>query len=805
MEGGCVMAQMVINGQFQTGVAALDVGISDLMVVEQNGLSVLYTSSGQNGGIGAFALNGSGSVSLRDTALYNPAWAEAALADMALMEVNGAQCIAVAGSGAAQLRLYDLAPDGSLGAAQQMSGVSSATAQLLEVAQTDAQTVYMADAGGGTIRAYSIGGNGALSQAMQVGDTGTSYAAEVTAIGAATVLGTDYVISVSQAERGVSAYRLDGNTLVNTGNAGVNEGLGVMTPTDMEMVVAGGRSFVVLASAPSDGQGQSGAITVMEVAQDGSLVATDHVIDTAETHFGNVQSLETVQVGTRTYVIAGGGDDGVTLFVMLPHGRLQLLGTLSGDAGLSNITAIAAAHAGDHLHIFAASEMQGGVTEITLDVADQGMMAAADHAGGSLAGGALDDVLIGGAGADSLSGGAGDDVLEDGLGVDTLHGGDGADLFVMRSDFTHDVIQDFQAGVDRIDLSAWPMLYDATQIGYTATAQGAVLDWRGETLEVFSRNGQTLSFTQVHAAILKTADRVPDFSLYGGNGGNDAIMGTAINDAMNAGDGADTITGLSGDDYVNAGRGNDVVSGDGGRDTLSLGDGSDYVEGGDGEDLIYGGSGRDEIWGGSQGDTIHGGAGVDTIRGQQGEDVIFGGNERDIILGDNSDDTLHGEHGNDVVRGGNGNDLVEGGDGNDRLFGANHEDTILGGAGDDLVRAGYQADFVDGGAGNDSIVGGGGFDTLIGGAGNDTMEGNFNADRFHFDEGHGDDVILDFEAGNDAEKLVFTELATMNSYGDVMTAAVQQGADVLIDTGAGSSILLQDVSLLDLHAQDFLF
>ncbi|QXT39847.1 calcium-binding protein [Gymnodinialimonas ceratoperidinii] len=799
------MAQMVINGQFQTGVSALDIGIADLMVVEQNGLSVLYASSGRNGGVSAFALDGAGSVSLRDTALYDPAWAEAALAELSLMEVNGALCIAVAGSGAEQLHLYDVNADGSLGSALQMSGVNSSMTQLLEVTQTDQQTLYMADAGGGSIHAYTIGGNGALSQAMQVSDTSTSYAAEVTAIGSANVMGNDYVISVSQSERGVSAYRLDGNSLVNTGNAGVNEGLGVMTPTDMEMVETGGRSFVVLASAPSDGQGQSGAITVMEVAQDGSLVATDHVIDTADTHFGNVQTLEVVETGGRHYVIAGGGDDGVTLFVMLPHGRLQLLGTLSGDAGLQNISSIAAAVESDSLHIFVASEMQGGVTEITLDVADQGMMVAVSHGGGSLAGGALDDVLIGGAGADSLTGGAGDDVLEDGLGVDTLHGGNGADIFVMRSDFTHDVIEDFQAGVDRIDLSAWPMLYDAAQIGYTATAQGAVLDWRGETLEVFSRSGQTLSFTQVHAAILKTADRVPDFSLYGGNSGDDAIAGTAINDAVDAGDGADTVTGLSGDDYVNAGRGNDVVSGDGGRDTLSLGDGSDYVEGGDGDDLIYGGSGRDEIWGGNQADTIHGGAGVDTIRGQQGEDLIYGGNERDIILGDNSDDTLYGEHGNDVVRGGNGDDLVVGGDGSDRLFGANHEDTIYGGAGDDLVRAGYQADFVDGGAGNDSLVGGGGFDTLIGGAGNDTMEGNFNADRFHFDDGHGDDVILDFDAGNDAEKLVFTELATMNSYADVLTASVQKGADVLIDTGGGSSILLQDVSLLDLDVQDFLF
>jgi Ca2+-binding RTX toxin-like protein len=43
-------------------------------------------------------------------------------------------------------------------------------------------------------------------------------------------------------------------------------------------------------------------------------------------------------------------------------------------------------------------------------------------------GGAGDDVLIGGDGADVLSGGAGDDVLIGGLGIDVLNGGDGDDV-----------------------------------------------------------------------------------------------------------------------------------------------------------------------------------------------------------------------------------------------------------------------------------------------------------------------------------------------------------------------------------------
>lgn len=576
-----------MQGQFQTGQLALDVGITDLMVVEQNGEAVLYASSGQNGGLTAFDLDPHGSVSVLDTAMFNSSWADDALNEMCLVNVNGAMCIAVAGSGVDQLHLYDVNADGSIAGAQQMSGISSSMTQLMDVDQTDAATLFMADSSSGMLSGYTINTNGSLSQSMQVADTAQTYAAEVMAISSATVMQSEYVISASQSEGGVSVYRLDGNGLVNTGNAGVNEGLGIMTPTDMEVVTIGDRTFILLASAPNDGQGQSGAITVMELAQDGSLVDTDHVMDTADTHFGNVQAMEVVQADGRTYVIAGGGDDGLTLFVLLPHGRLQMLNTLSGEPGLENVSSLAAHYANGNLNMFVSSEVEGGVTQVTADVSNHGLIIEGDHGGGTITGGTRDDILIGGAGDDSIAGGRGNDILEDGLGIDTLHGGYGSDTFILRSDFTHDVIQDVQTGLDHLDLSAWPMLYDAAQIGYTATAHGALLEWRGETLEIVTRNGSTLTFTQVHAAILSTPDRVPDFSSYGGNDGDQLIDGTAIDDAVNAGKGADTITGFSGDDYIDTGAGNDFATGD---------DGNDVLIGEDRKDTMWGGMAMTRSW-----------------------------------------------------------------------------------------------------------------------------------------------------------------------------------------------------------------
>jgi Ca2+-binding RTX toxin-like protein len=71
-----------------------------------------------------------------------------------------------------------------------------------------------------------------------------------------------------------------------------------------------------------------------------------------------------------------------------------------------------------------------------------------------------DDVVSGLGGSDSLNGGSGDDVLIGGGGRDFLTGGTGSDIFVLESvsdsarGAGRDRINDFQSGVDKIDLSA---------------------------------------------------------------------------------------------------------------------------------------------------------------------------------------------------------------------------------------------------------------------------------------------------------------------------------------------------------------
>lgn len=99
-------------------------------------------------------------------------------------------------------------------------------------------------------------------------------------------------------------------------------------------------------------------------------------------------------------------------------------------------------------------------------------------------GGGGADVLWGDAGHDTLYGGGADDVLYGGDGndklwgdggSDRLAGGSGADAFSFKDAWGHDVIEDFELGVDTFDFTRVTGLDDAGQITITETIDGTLL------------------------------------------------------------------------------------------------------------------------------------------------------------------------------------------------------------------------------------------------------------------------------------------------------------------------------------------
>lgn len=266
-----------------------------------------------------------------------------------------------------------------------------------------------------------------------------------------------------------------------------------------------------------------------------------------------------------------------------------------------------------------------------------------------------------------------------------------------------------------------------------------------------------------------------------GSNAVDNLDGTAEEDYLISRGGADTLNGRGGNDGLNGGNGEDILYGAGGDDTLIGGRHSDQLFGGSGADLLEGGDGSDSLFGGSGDDFLDGGNGNDTINGGNGDDQAFGGS------------------GADTINGGSGSDDLRGGSQADTLFGGNGQDHVYGGTGNDIVHGDNGADDLRGGNGADTLFGGSHADRISGGNGNDEMTGGAGADTFVFGASHGSDQIVDFQDGLDVIEFTTNGL----TFGD-LTISASGGSDVEI-TSAEGTITIQNVSLGDIDASDFLF
>jgi serralysin len=327
---------------------------------------------------------------------------------------------------------------------------------------------------------------GDLMSTVVIPDRNAWFAADITAVAAIEVAGTHYVLAASETENGVTAWALS-----NTGNVretdsiGTDEGLWIAAPTAMEIATTGGQTYVILASAGS------ASLSVMSLDATGQLRTTDHIIDSRNSRFDGVSALAVVEHHGNIFVIAGGADDGISLFLLRADGTLLSRGHLTDTTRMSleNISAISAVSVSDGIDIFVASAQVSGITQLHFDTGPAGQNLQATPAGGLLPGSAGVDILTGAVGNDTLSGGAGGDVTVDGAGLDQMSGGAGADTFIIAYDTHTDIITDFELGVDQINLSAWPLLHSTQQLTFTDLANGIRISCGDDVLVVRSHNG----------------------------------------------------------------------------------------------------------------------------------------------------------------------------------------------------------------------------------------------------------------------------------------------------------------------------
>ncbi|MSP82568.1 MAG: calcium-binding protein [Alphaproteobacteria bacterium] len=179
------------------------------------------------------------------------------------------------------------------------------------------------------------------------------------------------------------------------------------------------------------------------------------------------------------------------------------------------------------------------------------------------------DTLIGGGGADTLVGAAGNDSVNGGTGADTMDSGAGNDTLVI--DDAGDV------PLDAIGANRFLFTPGEDGQGIIAGFDSADnADLMGATFAVMEGDGFSNTLSADDASVTIGVTLI-------GNGGGDALEGSANNDLLLGGAGDDDIAALGG--VINVGI--TGLHGQGGDDTIDGGTGADSMTGGDGNDLFF--------------------------------------------------------------------------------------------------------------------------------------------------------------------------------------------------------------------------
>jgi Ca2+-binding RTX toxin-like protein len=491
---------------------------------------------------------------------------------------------------------------------------------------------------------------------------------------------------------------------------------------------------------------------------------------------------------------------------------------------------------------------QGGNDTITLNEAS-GALPRANLFGGAgndvltggsgadmLFGQSENDTLLGKGGADFLFGGSGDDVLTGGDADDQVFGESGNDRFIWNPGDDTDMYEG-GAGVDTTEVDG-----GGGDEQFTVTANGARVRFDRVNPAPFSIDMGTME-----NLVLNMGNGNDSFSATGnlaalisirvdGGGGNDTILGSNGVDTLLGGEGNDFIDGQQGNDVAFLGAGDDVFQWD-------PGDGSDVVEGQAGADtMLFNGSGGNEIFEASAngarlrftrnlGNIVMDTDDLEVVRVNAlgGTDTITINDlsDTDVTRVDvNLSGTIGGSAGDgaaDVViaNGSNAANVID-------VVGAGASVSVLGlpaqinvtnseGANDSLVinalggddqitattlPAGVTRLTIDGGAGNDRIFGSQGADVFLGGAGNDFVFGDNGADVaflgagddvFQWDPGDGNDTI-EGQDGVD-EMLFFGSGASEN-----INIVANGGRALFLRDVANVTMDLNDVEQIDFRA-----
>lgn len=461
--------------------------ITALDIAWIGGQAYLFTGSAADGGLSSYSFSTTG-ISFNDQIGAGANRGTYGISDLDIWTVGGQDILIPSGRADDRLAFHKIDSTAEFDGLS-ILGADPALIGNIEhsVAMTVQGKTFLVSSqwGQSGFQAFRIRDDLSLEHKKTMADTADTYADDITAMTSAVVDGRSYFFVASGQDAGVTTYWMGqwGN-IKERGSVGVEDGLWVSAPNALATATVGGQLFLILGAAGSD------SLTVIRVNTWGGLFIESHYIDTLDTRFGNVQAIETFQIGNRSFVIAGGGDDGLSLFELDPGGTLFHIETIADqtDTTLMNIAALTVEVVNGVAVVFAAGS-DSGFTQFTIDLGNIANSKVGNDLDNTITGGSKMDLIAGKDGDDILYGNGNDDRLIDGAGVDTLYGGSGADVFVFVDDNRMDVVADFEPGTDRIHLGDFAMLYTFEQLQFTQKSYGVLLTIGNDRFQIISASG----------------------------------------------------------------------------------------------------------------------------------------------------------------------------------------------------------------------------------------------------------------------------------------------------------------------------
>lgn len=478
-----------LSAQWDSAARQLQ-GCNSLEIVTVGARSFIIAAGEADGGLSSYEIMADGSLVPVDDILRTANSGTTSVRNLASYSVDGVSYVIPAGRYDDNMTVYRVEGDGTLTSRARYTIADGAFNNLVATCGFDTGSgtfVYSVNAQGGGIGISQLNADGTLGNITFMADNASRYLNDVSAMCHAILHGKSFMFAASTFDAGLQSFEIAANGTLDARFQLDDDAVGFFNPAAMVAVQNGPRAFLVMGAAGTD------ELVVLRVSAGGKMKVVDRLVDTNETRFESVSVMKAFEHNGRSLILAGGGDDGFSIFELDYRGRLHLVATIADDfdTTLDNIADLEIVEIGGRIYIFAASPTDHGFTQFELVLAP-GQVIEGGRGPQDLVGTAGDDVINGYGGRDMLDGGAGDDILIDGRGKDFLTGGDGADIFRFHNDGKKDVIMDYEPGLDKIDLSDYPMLYSFNDITILPRTDGALLRFRGEELRIYSDDGSRL-------------------------------------------------------------------------------------------------------------------------------------------------------------------------------------------------------------------------------------------------------------------------------------------------------------------------